>query len=335
MQKRVIIAAFAVYKANIRQFLLGEAEQRRAHDADEINVLPRVVNHAQQRHHRADLGSLEQTAALLGAGRYADALEFRDVGRRLALGRAQKNYDVTRRDRTQCARLLVRHRKALVQQRTDTLRGQPCLEFGLVRRIVVLAESVRVHEQDLGLVPRVSGLRIVVRTEVQRLLVRVHEVAHGLAHDGCKQVVARVQHGRSRAEILPEHNTAWLTVGGIRHLAEAAVFLEENGRVGQSETVNALLDVADHEQVGLVLRQCAEDGVLHGVGVLILVYRNLGELLGHGFRQRGRLAVRVQQTHRKMLQIVEICGIPCAFCRCKGIVKGVYDVDEREQRGCC
>ena len=335
MQKRVIIAAFAVYKANIRQFLLGEAEQRRTHDADEINVLPRVVNHAQQRHHRADLGSLEQTAALLGAGRYADALEFRDVGRRLALGRAQKNYDIAWRDRTQVAGLLVRHQKAFIQQRANALRGQPCFQFGLVRRIVVLAETVRVHEQHLGLVPRISGLRIVVRTEVQRLLVRVYEVAHGLAHDGCKQVVARVQHGRSRAEILPEHNTAWLTVGGIRHLAEAAVFLEENGRVGQSETVNALLDVADHEQVGLVLRQCAEDGVLHCVGVLILVYRNLGELLGHGFRQRGRLAVRVQQTHRKMLQIVEICGIPCAFCRCKGIVKGVYDVDEREQRGCC
>ena len=36
-----------------------------------------------------------------------------------------------------------------------------------------------------------------------------------------------------------------------------------------------------------------------------------------------------------MLQIVEIRSISCTFrCR-KGIVEGVYHVDEREQRGCC
>ena len=170
---------------------------------------------------------------------------------------------------------------------------------------------------------------------MQRLLVRIREVAHGLAHDGSKQVVARVQHSRPRTEILPEDNTARLPVGGIRRLTEAAVFLKENGRVRQSKAVNALLDVTDHEQVGLVSGECTEDGILHGVGVLILVYRNFGELLGHGFRQCGRLAVCVQQTHGKVLQIVKIRSISCTFrCR-KGIIEGVYHVDEREQRGCC
>ena len=335
LQKRVIIADLAIHEANICQFLLGEAEQRRAHHTDKVNVLPRIVNDAEQRHHCADLGSLQQAAALLGAGCYADALQLRNVGRRLVSGRAQQDYDVTRRDRTQLSGLLIRHRKAFIEQRTNALCGKPRFEFGLVRRIIVLAESVRIHEQDFGLVPLVSGLRIVVRTEVQRLLVRVREVAHGLAHDGGKQVVARVQHSRSRTEILPEDNAARLPVGGIRRLTEAAVFLKENGRVRQSKAVNALLDVTDHEQVGLVSGECAEDGILHGVGVLILVYRNFGELLGHGFRQCGRLAVCIQQTHGKVLQIVEIRSISRTFrCR-KGIVKGVYHVNEREQRGGC
>ena len=136
---------------------------------------------------------------------------------------------------------------------------------------------------------------------MQRLLVRVHEIAHGLAHDGGKQVVARVQHSRSRTEILPEDNAARLSVGGVRCLTEAAVFLKENGRIRQSKAVNALLDVTDHEQVGLVSGECTEDGILHGVGVLILVHRNFGELLRHGFRQCGRLAVCIQQTHGKVL----------------------------------
>ena len=197
LQKRVIIADLAVHKANIRQFLLGESEQRRTHHTYKVNILPRVVNDAEQRHHRADLGSLEQAAALFSAGCYADALQLRNVGRRLVSGRAQQDYDVARRDRTQLPGLLIRHRKAFVEQRTNSLRSKPCFEFGLIRRIIVLAESVRVHEQDFGLVPLVSGLRIVVRAEVQRLLVRVHEIAHGLAHDGGKQIVARVQHGRS------------------------------------------------------------------------------------------------------------------------------------------
>ena len=170
---------------------------------------------------------------------------------------------------------------------------------------------------------------------MQRLLVRVHEITHGLTHDGGEQVVARIQHGRSRTEILPEHDTARLSVGGVRRLTEAAVFLKKNGRVGQSKAVNALLDVTDHEQVGLVSGECTEDGILHGVGVLILVHRNFGELLGHGFRQRGRLAVCIQQTHGKVLQIVEIRSISRTFrCR-KGIIEGVYHVNEREQRGGC
>ena len=335
LQKRVIIADLAIHKANIRQFLLGESEQRRTHHTDKVNILPRVVNDAEQRHHRADLGGLEQAAALFGAGCYADALQLRNVGRRLVFRRAQQDYDVARRDRTQPSGLLIRHRKAFIEQRTNALCGKPRFEFGLVRRIIVLAESVRIHEQDFGLIPLVSGLRIVVRTEVQRLLVRVHEIAHGLAHDGGKQVVARVQHSRSRTEILPEDNTARLSAGGVRRLTEAAVFLKENGRVRQSKAVNALLDVTDHEQVGLVSGECAEDGILHGIGVLILVYRNFGELLGHGFRQCGRLAGCIQQTHGKVLQIVEIRSISRTFrCR-KSIVEGVYHVDECEQRGCC
>ena len=144
----------------------------------------------------------------------------------MLLGERSRDYDVTRRDRTQLSGLLVRHRKAFIEQRTNALRGKLRFEFGLVRRIIVLAESVRIHEQDFGLVPRIAGLRIVVRTEVQRLLVRVHEIAHSLAHDGGKQVVARVQHSRSRTEILPEDNTTRLPVGGIRRLTEAAVFLK-------------------------------------------------------------------------------------------------------------
>ena len=114
------------------------------------------------------------------AGCYADALQLRNVGRRLVFGersRITMSPGVTGRSfRSACP-----SPESFIEQRTNALRGKPRFEFGLVRRIIVLAESVRVHEQDFGLVPRISGLRIVVRTEVQRLLVPIREVAHGLA----------------------------------------------------------------------------------------------------------------------------------------------------------
>ena len=332
-QQRVVVAHLAVDQTDVRQLLFGKADERRAQHADQVDVLPRVVDDAEERHHRADLGGLEQAAALLRARGDAHLLKRGDERARLGLGRAQQDDDIPGRDRAQRACALVGHRKALVQQLPDAPRGEPRLERGLVRRVVVLAEIRRIHEQHLGPVARVARLRVVVRAEVQRFAVGILQIAHGLAHDGREQVVARIQHRRTRAEVLPEDHAARLAVLRLVRVRERTVFGQEDGRVGQAEAVNALLDVAHHEQVGFISGQRAEDRVLHRVRVLILVHRDLGKALGQGFREPGRLAPVIQQAHREVLEVIEVRRIARALGGGKRVVKRVHHVAQRGERG--
>ena len=107
------------------------------------------------------------------------------------------------------------------------------------------------------------------------------------------------------------------------------ILLQENGRVCQTESVNALLHVTDQKQIVLLLRQRAENRVLHGVGVLIFVHRYLRILLTECARKRGRLSPVIQQAHSEMLQIVKIRSIARAFGVGKRLFKSIYHVNQR------
>ena len=100
LYKRVVIACLAVCQPDIRQLLLGEAEQRRTQHADQVHVLPRVVDHVQERNHRAHLGGFQQAAALLRARGNARLLKRGDERARLGFGGAQQDHDIPRRNRT-------------------------------------------------------------------------------------------------------------------------------------------------------------------------------------------------------------------------------------------
>ena len=167
---------------------------------------------------------------------------------------------------------------------------------------------------------------------MQRLPVGIDQIAHCLAHDRAEDIVARLEHCPARAEIAAEDDAARRTRRCLLSIGERAVFLEEDRRVRKAEAVDALLDIADHEQIALVFRERTEDRVLHGVRVLILVHRDLGVLRGQRFRQRGRRAAVIQKAHRKMLQIVEIRRVPRPLRRRERIIKSIYCVDEGEQR---
>ena len=167
---------------------------------------------------------------------------------------------------------------------------------------------------------------------MQRFPVGIDQIAHRLAHDRAKDIVARLEHRPARAEIAAENDAARRALRCLLRIGERAVFLEEDRRVRKAEAVDALLDVADHEQIALVFRERAEDRVLHGVRVLILIHRDLGVLRGQRFRQRRRRTAVIQKAHRKMLQIIEIRRVPRPLRRRERIIKGIYRVDEGEQR---
>ena len=195
------------------------------------------------------------------------------------------------------------------------------------------SRSRRVEQQHFGLIAFVPSLWIISRAEMQRLVVGIDKVAHGFAHDRAEDIVARFEHRLARAEVAAEDDAARLAVLRLIGVLVGAVLFQKDGRVGQTEAVDALLDVADHEQVALVLRKGAENRVLHGVRILILVHRDFGVLRGQRFREGGRRSVRIQQPHREMLQVVEIRRVSRTFRRRQRVLEGVYRVDKGEKRG--
>ena len=169
----------------------------------------------------------------------------------------------------------------------------------------------------------------IIHAKVQRLAVGVFQIAYGLTHDRRKQIVARIEHRRARAEVLPQHHAARCAVRHLIHIGKSTVFLQENGRVRQTEAINTLFDITNKEQIALLLRQRAENRVLHSVCVLIFVHRDLSILLTERARKRRGLRPVVQQAHRKMLQIVEVRRIARALGIGKRLFKGIHHVDQR------
>ena len=103
---------------------------------------------------------------------------------------------------------------------------------------------------------------------------------------------------------------------------EGGVFLQENGRVGETETVNALLHVPHNEQILFPFRHRPENRVLHLVRILIFVHKDFrvasGDLLS-GFRRTS--VRRNEQLQRQMLLVGEIGGVQAQFFQPVGLRK--------------
>ena len=105
-------------------------------------------------------------------------------------------------------------------------------------------------------------------------------------------------------------------------------------RVGQAETVDGLLDVPYHEEVLPAAGESGEDGVLDGVGVLILVHHHLVVPLPPPPGQFGGGAVSAaQQAGGHVLQVGEIQQPPAAFFGGVGVLKVPHQGEEPPDGG--
>ena len=156
---------------------------------------------------------------------------------------------------------------------------------------------------------RVLMGRIVGRPEVQLLLRPVVHLAHLRRHDALEDGVAGVQHAGAGAEVLAQQHLAGLAVLRLCGRRIGVVFPQEDGGVGQTEAVNALLHVAHGEQVLLLPGDGGENAVLHIVGVLIFVHHDLPVAARHLPRQLRRLSLRQQQLNGIVLLIREVHGV--------------------------
>ena len=107
--------------------------------------------------------------------------------------------------------------------------------------------------------------------------------------------------------------------------------MQKNIRIGKPEPINALFDVADHKNIFFVIADRAENGVLHGIGVLILIHHNFRKM--HLTRKLCRGIVLIhEQLHRKVLQIVKVHDTAPQFFRLIGVHKQLYCIAQRTNR---
>ena len=147
----------------------------------------------------------------------------------------------------------------------------------------------------------------------ERRALVVVQLAQALRHQAAEHRVHRVHDLWPRAEALPQKDAPRhaLRLGGVRVFF---VLLQEDRRVRQAEAVDALLDVADGEEVFSFTGNGGEDAVLHLVRVLIFVHHDLAVALRDRSRKVGGLSVRAEeQVNGLMLLVGEVRRVAAAL----------------------
>ena len=144
-----------------------------------------------------------------------------------------------------------------------------------------------VDQQPFG-VRRVAR-RIRCRTD-QRLLLVIANPAERRLHDLTEQKVYRIRHLFPAAEIVFQRDAGWVLRRRRIKCGRTRATAGENLRHRLSKPIDALFNVADHEQVLTLPRKRLKQRILRGIGVLVFVHHDFIERFGQLHRQRGALS---------------------------------------------
>ena len=217
-------------------------------------------------------------------------------------GRTEQNHDILRLHRSQS--IPTADQRSLIQHIADLLRNKVC--FFLIG-VFPNFQSVKLRT---GTIQRCMGY-----TFPQCFRFSISKAAHLRCHTGGKHIVYRLDHFRTGAEIVAEQNFSSLSGSCFLRVFVGMILLKENIRVCQSELVNRLLHITDHEAVVAFHSQRSEDRILHTVGILILIYHDFTETVADLHRRNRRPAAAFSQhkIQRFMLKIAEIQTSPAAL----------------------
>ena len=280
------------------QLIGADAEEGTQKHRGQRHVLVGIVQHLEQRYQQLHLRRVQQAAAPVTDRRDALAAQLLQID----LGRAREGP----------------HQNG----RVAGLHGPKAVSVG--NGLAPVQHLPQTAGRVAGLGPDLVGglLAGVGQTvELHRLLqggegpagpqglpFGVVQVAHGLAHDQGEDLVAGGQNLGPGPEVLREQNLPGLAPFGLGRVGIRLVFRQKQRRIGQPEAVDGLLHVAHHKAVAARPGDGLEDGLLDGVGVLVLVHQNFVEpgadLPGHG---GGLMGVAVgQQADGLVLQVGEV-----------------------------
>ena len=204
----------------------------------------------------------------------------------------------------------------------------PVLQYIVL--VVALGVGVAVGLFDqmyFNRVRRVVGLA----ADVQRSVFVIGQARQRRRHQTFEDAVYAGDDVPAAAEVLAQRDApacAFLPAG----LRDAP---EKYGRVRQAKAVDTLFDVADAEQIALPAIRLfaadhAQDRVLNGVDVLVLIDQYVGELVLHRAGNVAGAAVFVrQQGVRELFQIAEVQRMPSPLGRRVFVVQFVYQCDQR------
>jgi len=169
---------------------------------------------------------------------------------------------------------------------------------------------------------------------MKRCLIGVTDISQRLRHDLKEHVIDTRQYLRSASEVLIQFD-----------LLEQAFFfrighilVQEQLRFCQSELVNTLFHITDHEHVRRtepLPGNCPDQCFLHFIAVLVLIHQDLFIEFCQLICHRSRCVIcrtSSQNFQYKMFQIVEIHQILLTFCDGKPLRKRLCQLQKHENR---
>ena len=328
-QQSVIEVSLPVTAADLRQTVRRKAEHRGAEHGDQRHILPGIVDDLQQGQRDSDLRGLVEIAAFLKGAGHIPLRQRLGEGGGPAPRRAHQDHDVLRAAGPQRA-ILPGDGIPLIQKLTDTLRREPGLRQQPFHRAVICRRLLMGGDEVEFRLAVLPG-RVVLRAKVEGLVLTVFHLPHVRRQDVGEDEIGRVQNLSPRAEVFGQQNFAFLPFHRIFSRCEAAVLVKKNRRVRQPEPVNTLLYVPYGKEVFAFTGHRPENGVLHLVGVLILVHQDLPVAARHLTAQFRRRAVPLhQQAKGQMLLIGEVGAVHPQLFRPVSVGK----VCRQLQKGC-
>ena len=267
---------------NLGQVVRCEAKEGACQHRHQGDVLQRVVDGLQQRPEGGNLPGLKQILSVSGDTGDAQLLQSVLKLSPHGTGGPEKNHNILRADSPQG--ILLPDKVFLRQKLPDTPGGKGRL---LPVGVCLHLDAVQLH---LRLILRNMGNAL-----VEPLPFPVGKAANFRGHTAAEHGVDSRYHLPGRAEIPGQKHLPTLARLGLLRRNKLVVFFQEDSRVCQTELVNGLLHISHHKAVLLLGGKGGEDGILHLVGVLVLVHHNLPEALSNLPGQGGGAAAVLAQ----------------------------------------
>ena len=275
---------FAQADKVVRRVGIERAEQHRR----ELDILGGIVENAQQRRERAHMGRVEQVGGGIGKDRYPGGAQ-RFLIKREVPAAAQQDAEVP--VRTGAGAVLAAHGKALALHFGNALRNGRRIGRGVGA----------VQHADLAqaaVLPRPA--------DDQALAGAVGDAAERRGENGLKDVVDALDDRRGAAEVGVQRDRGRACERDLRRVRvglPGRLLGGKNAGVGLAEAVDALLEVADEEEViGRGRGERKINRVLQGVGVLVFIdkHRRIARA-DRGAQRRALPFRRLQQIEGEVL----------------------------------